>query len=134
MAGDGPERAALQRLAGDGDVRFAGRVDDSELGRLRAGARVALVPSRSGETFGLAAAEAMAAGLPVAASRSGALPELVEEAALAAPGDAAALAAAIARVSSDPTAGARARARARALCSPQVVARGLADIYEGAAG
>jgi glycosyltransferase involved in cell wall biosynthesis len=130
VAGDGPERAALQGLAGDGDVRFVGRVDDTELRRLRAGARLALVPSRSSETFGLAAAEAMAAGLPVAASRSGALPELVEESGLAAPGDAEALAAAIARVSADPSAGPRARTRARALCSPQAVARGLADIYE----
>jgi len=34
----------------------------------RAAASVALVPSRSAETFGLAAAEAMAAGLPVVAS------------------------------------------------------------------
>ncbi len=133
VAGDGPEREALQRLAGDGDVRFAGRVDDTELRRLRAGARVAVVPSRSGETFGLAAAEAMAARLPVAASRIGALPELVEEAGLAAPGDARELAAAIARVSADPSAGARAHARARGLCSPQVVARGLAHIYERAA-
>ena len=132
VAGEGPEREALQGLAGDGDVRFVGRVDDTELRRLRAGARLALVPSRSSETFGLAAAEAMAAGLPVAASRSGALPELVEESGLATPGDAEALAAAIARVSADPSAGPRARARARALCSPQVVARGLADIYERA--
>ncbi len=78
VAGDGPERDALQARAGDGDVRFAGQVDDAELQRLRAGAALAIVPSRSAETFGLAAAEAMAAGVPVVASRIGALPELVE--------------------------------------------------------
>ena len=60
--------------------------------RLRAGAAIALVPSRSAETFGLAAAEAMAAGLPVAASRVGALPELLDEQGLVAAGDAGALA------------------------------------------
>ena len=36
------------------------------------------MPSRSAETFGLAAAEAMAAGVPVVASAVGALPELVD--------------------------------------------------------
>ena len=54
-----------------------GRVEDARLAQLRAGAALALVPSRSAENLGLAAAEAMAAGLPVAASRVGALPELV---------------------------------------------------------
>jgi glycosyltransferase involved in cell wall biosynthesis len=132
VAGDGPDRESLERLAGGGDVRFVGRVDDRELERLRAGARVALVPSRSAETFGIAAAEAMAAGLPVAASRSGALPELVEEAGLATPGDAPALAAAVARVCTDPTARTRARARVRAVCAPDVVARSLARIYDNA--
>src|SRR5262249_60727705 len=71
IAGKGPELRALRERAGDGDVRFAGEVDDGELARLRAGAAIALVPSRSAESFGLAAAEAMAAGLPVAASRRG---------------------------------------------------------------
>ena len=47
---------------------FAGRVDDAALAGLRAGRALAVVPSRSAETFGLAAAEAMAAGVPVAAS------------------------------------------------------------------
>ena len=66
IAGDGPERAALQRArSAAAEVRFVGRVDDAELAALRAGAAIALVPSRSAETFGLAAAEAMAAGLPV---------------------------------------------------------------------
>ncbi|HYB24562.1 MAG TPA: glycosyltransferase, partial [Solirubrobacteraceae bacterium] len=63
IAGEGPERTALRERAGEGAVRFLGRVDDAELARLRAGAALALVPSRSGESFGLAAAEAMAAGV-----------------------------------------------------------------------
>ena len=107
VAGEGPELPALRALAGDGDVRFVGRVDDAELACLRAGASVALVPSRSAETFGMAAAEAMAAGLPVAGSRIGALVELLEEMSLAPPGDAPALARAIALVRADPDAGRR---------------------------
>jgi glycosyltransferase involved in cell wall biosynthesis len=132
VAGDGPERASLRELAGDGDVRFAGHVDDLELARLRAGASIALVPSLSAETFGIAAAEALACGLPVAASRVGALPELVEEPALAPAGDPRALAGAIATVLADRTAiAARGRERVRGLCSPRAVADGLAGIYAG---
>lgn len=133
VAGDGPELPALRELSGDGDVLFAGHVDDAELARLRAGATVALVPSRSAETFGMAAAEAMAAGLPVAASRVGALPELLDEVSLAAPGDAPALAGAIARVLSDPDAGRRGLERVGAVCAPRVLARELASVYDGVA-
>ncbi|MFI5005215.1 MAG: glycosyltransferase, partial [Solirubrobacterales bacterium] len=111
-------------------VRFVGHVDDARLAELRAGASLALVPSRSAETFGLAAAEAMAAGLPVAASRVGALPELVGEEGLARPGDAGALAAAIERLRADPRAGERAFERVRTLCAPEVVAGKLAEVYE----
>jgi len=131
VAGDGPELAALRGRVGDGDVRFLGRVDDPELERLRAGAAVALAPSRSAETFGLAAAEAMAARVPVAASRVGALAELVPEHALAPPGDAQALAAAMMRLLEEPSAGDRARERVRALCAPELVARRLAGVYGG---
>jgi alpha-1,6-mannosyltransferase len=133
VAGDGPELPALRELAGDGDVHFTGRVDDAELARLRAGASLALVPSRSAETFGMAAAEAMAAGLPVAASAVGALTELLEEVSLAAPGDAPALADAIARVLADPDVERRNRERVGAVCAPDVVARGLAGVYDGLA-
>ena len=132
IAGEGPERAALAEGASGADVRFAGRVADAELARLRAGASVALVPSRSAETFGLAAAEAMAAGVPVAASRVGALPELVAEEGLVPPEDAGALADALTRLAADATAGQRARARVRRLCAPELVARRLAAIYDGA--
>jgi glycosyltransferase involved in cell wall biosynthesis len=134
VAGDGPELETLRELAGDGDARFVGRVDDAELAHLRAGASVALVPSRSAETFGMAAAEAMAAGLPVAASRIGALGELLEEVSLAAPGDAPALADAIARMLADPDVARRGRERIGAICAPDVLARALADIYGHIAG
>lgn len=138
VAGEGPLRAALERRAAGAAarVRFAGRVDSAELGRLRADAAVALAPSRFAETFGLAAAEAMAAGLPVAGSRLGALAELLPEEWLAAPGDAAGLAAVIARLSGPAReeAGARAIARVRQLSAPEVVAPALAAVYEAAAG
>jgi glycosyltransferase involved in cell wall biosynthesis len=132
VAGDGPELNALRESAADGDVRFVGRVEGVELARLRAGAAVALVPSRSAETFGMAAAEAMAAELPVAGSRIGALVELLEETSLAAPGDAPALARAIALVRADPDVGRRGRQRIRAVCAPDLLARRLASIYDGA--
>jgi glycosyltransferase involved in cell wall biosynthesis len=130
VAGDGPQRHALGQLAGDGDVRFTGRVADPELARLRAGASIALVPSRSAETFGMAAAEAMAHGLPVAASRVGALPELLETSCLATPGDPPALARTMERLLGDEAAGARGLARVSELCAPDVVADGLMRIYE----
>jgi glycosyltransferase involved in cell wall biosynthesis len=129
VAGDGPEMGALRDQAGAGDVGFLGRVDDAELRALRAAATVAIVPSRSAETFGMAAAEAMAAGLPVLASRLGALAELIEEPALVEPGDASSLAAAIGRVWGDEGAGERGRARIRELCAPEVVADGLRAAY-----
>jgi glycosyltransferase involved in cell wall biosynthesis len=149
IAGDGPQRARLEARAGEtagagaaGDrrpasraaapVTFAGHVDDAELARLRAGASIALVPSRSAETFGLAAAEAMAAGVPVVASRVGALGELVEQDALVTPGDADALARAVGRLAGDRTAALRGLQRVRAVCSPSVVGDALARVYDGA--
>ena len=127
VAGDGQERGRIP-AAGAG-TRFAGRVSDAELQRLRQTAALALVPSRSAETFGLAAAEAMAAGLPVAGSHVGALPELVPAEWLVAPGDPIALAKAIERLRGNRSAGAEALARVRAVASPEVVARQLATAY-----
>ena len=98
---------------------------------LRAGAAIALVPSRSAETFGLAAAEAMAAGLPVAASRVGALGELLDEQGLVPAGDAGALAQAIDRLAGDRAAGARGLERVRALCAPERWRRRWLDLRRG---
>jgi glycosyltransferase involved in cell wall biosynthesis len=130
IAGDGPEQEALRARAADCDVRFVGRIDDTELQQLRAGAALAIVPSRSAETFGMAAAEAMAAAVPVIASRVGALPELVEQTNLVDPGDATALALGIERLWGDLSAGARGQARVRELCAPGAVAEGLARVYD----
>jgi glycosyltransferase involved in cell wall biosynthesis len=129
VAGDGPQAGALRTAGG---ARFVGRVSARELADLRARAALAIVPSRSAETFGLAAAEAMAAGLPLAASRVGALPELVEQDALVAPGDPLALAGAIQRLAGDRDAAARGLARVRAVCAPDAVARALAQLYDRA--
>jgi glycosyltransferase involved in cell wall biosynthesis len=133
IAGDGPERGRLQALAGP-EVRFAGQVNPERLAELRARAAVAVVPSLSAETFGLAAAEAMASGLPVAASRIGALPELVPEGWLAPAGDPVALAGAIARLQGDPAAGETAIRRAREVSAPEVVAPALRAVYAAVSG
>jgi glycosyltransferase involved in cell wall biosynthesis len=132
VCGDGPLADALRAHAAatGAEVTFTGRVDAAVLARLRAEASVALVPSRAHETFGLAAVEALAAGLPVVATRSGALGELDGDITLVAPGDVAALATAARTVADDPSAGARALAAARRRVAPEVVAPRLAALYD----
>jgi glycosyltransferase involved in cell wall biosynthesis len=129
IAGAGPERAALERDARGADVRFCGAVDDPELTRLRAGAGVAVVPSRGAETFGLAAAEAMAAGLPVAATRSGAVPELVPGEWISSKDDEEGLAELITSLRGDRAAGRLGLAIARERLAPEVIAPRLGEIY-----
>ncbi len=80
MVGDGAERSGLEALArqlGIGTVtHFAGRVPRAEIYGAIKGFDIAAVPSRE-EGFGLSALEAMAAGVPVVASRVDALQEVV---------------------------------------------------------
>jgi glycosyltransferase involved in cell wall biosynthesis len=134
VAGDGPEDAALRERAvrAGGEVRFVGRVGRAELAGLRGRAALAIVPSRSAETFGLAAAEAMADGVPVLASRIGALPELVAAQDLVPAGDVEALAAAIPDRYGDAAAGERGLARARERAGPDVAADRLRAAYAAA--
>lgn len=78
VAGNGPERATLEAMAvDDPSVRFAGRVSDDELVHLMQRAHASVVPTRSGEGFGLVAAESHACGTPVIATDQGALREVV---------------------------------------------------------
>jgi glycogen synthase len=86
------------------NVELIGPVSDEERSALFAGARALLMPSRF-EGFGMAAAEAMAAGVPVVASNVGSLPEVVHppEGGVVVPaGDAEALAAAAGALLDDP--------------------------------
>lgn len=70
------ERAADLQL--DKSVAFLGLLPHEELARHYQDADVFVFPSLAKETFGMPVAEAMAAGLPVVASRVGGVPELVE--------------------------------------------------------
>ena len=80
LVGDGPDSDAAQRevsrLGVQRDVRFFGRVDD--IADLLRGADLFLLPSET-ESFGLAALEAMACGVPVVASNAGGIPEVVTD-------------------------------------------------------
>jgi len=80
MIGDGPERVRAEAEARDlgvtEDVLFLGKHTAVE--ELLSCADLFLLPSES-ESFGLAALEAMACGVPVIASRVGGLPEVVED-------------------------------------------------------
>jgi glycosyltransferase involved in cell wall biosynthesis len=128
VAGEGPAEAELRELAGP-DVHFTGRVGAEALAELRREAAVAVVPSRYAEILPLAALEAMAAGVPLVAARSGGLAELVPEAGLYPPGDVAALAARLRRLWGDAAAGERALAVVRERCAPEAVATALREVY-----
>jgi N-acetyl-alpha-D-glucosaminyl L-malate synthase BshA len=78
MVGDGPERSGLERIVRQNGhaehVTFVGKVDAVE--KILPLTDLFLMPSAS-ESFGLAALEAMACGVPVVASDAGGLPECV---------------------------------------------------------
>lgn len=77
VIGDGPQRRDLNVYAASQHVRMEGFVDDDTLTDWFAAADVFILPTRSGEGFGLAAAEAMASGLPVVCTTGGAQEEVV---------------------------------------------------------
>jgi glycosyltransferase involved in cell wall biosynthesis len=111
--------ALARRAAGMADrVRLPGARTGAALRREYREADLLVVPSRA-ESYGLGAAEALAAGVPVLASAVGGLPEAVGRTPLGVPGllvppdDAGALAAALVRWLTD--AGLRRRLRAAAL-------------------
>lgn len=146
LAGGGPDEARLRARAAelgiDDRVRFVGYLDHEELSDFYRALDVLAVPSLPTkgwlEQFGRVAVEAMAQGVPVVASDTGALPDVVGGAGvLVPPGDAAALGDALVSVGTDP-------ARAAALtsagyeraqtCSWESVAEAYTQMYRRATG
>ena len=80
LVGDGPERGRVEALAREAGiaehVEILGELDDVR--GLLSVADAFLLPSAQ-ESFGLAALEAMACGVPVVASRVGGLPEVITD-------------------------------------------------------
>jgi glycosyltransferase involved in cell wall biosynthesis len=102
VAGDGPERGLLRGVAPAVDYR--GSLPAAEIPSLLSRARALLLPSLSYEGAPRVVLEAYASGVPVLASGLGGLPELIEDGSsgiLVRPGDVAAWAAAVERLTED---------------------------------
>ena len=78
LVGDGPHRQALEKHFEGTAAYFVGYLQGLELGAAFASADAFVFPSRT-ETLGLVLLEAMAAGCPVVAARSGGIPDIVED-------------------------------------------------------
>lgn len=138
LAGDGPEREMLGRLAdelGIGDrVHLLGEVDN--VPHLLQQAQIMVHPSRS-EGLSNTILEGMAVGLPVVAACTGGTPEIVQDnhnGLLVPPDDPLALAAALGRLFAEPELRERLGKTAYHWvadhCAPAVIAGQYAEIYE----
>jgi glycosyltransferase involved in cell wall biosynthesis len=78
IVGDGPYRETLEKVFDGYPVTFTGYKSGEDLSKAYASADIFMFPSSAIETFGLVAAEAMAAGLAVVSSRVGGVPELID--------------------------------------------------------
>jgi N-acetyl-alpha-D-glucosaminyl L-malate synthase BshA len=80
LVGDGPERSRVEQRCRDceicDDITFVGNLARVE--EILTGADLFVLPSET-ESFGLAALEAMACGVPVIATRVGGIPEVVRD-------------------------------------------------------
>ncbi len=127
IVGDGRHRAALESEAAargvSGAVHFSGQLPAGRAVRdVVDGADVFVLPSRT-EGLPRAILEAMARGVPCVGTRVGGIPELLPEERLAAPNDAAALAAVLTHVLADRDALAAASVRDHALAREYGAAR-----------
>jgi glycosyltransferase involved in cell wall biosynthesis len=139
-AGEGDLELAAEyaeRLGIEGAVALPGWVGPAEKQSLLERAAVLVLPSYA-EGQPMCLLEAMAAGVPVVASRTGGIPDLVADGVngfLCAPGDVAALERALRRLVLDPELGRRiasaARETVRLRFAPEGVLARLGEIYAG---
>ena len=142
LVGEGPTRADLEhRLAAwpPGKAAFAGAVGHAEIPDYLAFLDVLVLPSRTtrtwAEQFGHVLIEAMAAGVPVIGSSSGAIPEVIGEAGLVFPeGDVGALRRQLHKLLTDEalrkTLIERGRDRVQTYYSHAVIAAAQCEIYK----
>ncbi|NEO99706.1 MAG: glycosyltransferase family 1 protein [Symploca sp. SIO2E9] len=78
LVGDGPHRSALEKYFAGTSTHFMGYLIGLELATAFASADAFIFPSQT-ETLGLVLLEAMAAGCPVVAARSGGIPDIVTD-------------------------------------------------------
>ena len=136
IVGEGPEQGALEtrakELAIEDRVRFVGAVDPVCVPRYLAEADVFVAPSTGPEGQGLAIIEAMLAGTPVVASRSGGVVDAIrdgETGLLVDEGAPAQIATAVARLLRDRGLAERLAARARATAAETYATDRAADAY-----
>ncbi|MCS6964985.1 glycosyltransferase [Thermoflexus sp.] len=142
LIGGGPQQALLRSLARElgieERVRWVRSVPPERMPELLAQVDALVLPSRTTpiwkEQFGRVLVEAMACGVPVVGSDSGAIPEVMGDAGLIFPeGDAAALADRLRRLMEDPglrrELGERGYRRAVSLYSQEVIAGRTLDFY-----
>jgi glycosyltransferase involved in cell wall biosynthesis len=144
VAGDGPERGRLQRLAvelGLANVEFAGHMRGAELDRAISASRFTVLPSHAYETLGKTILESYAEGRPVVATDLGSRRELVHEGKtglLYRTGDVEQLASAIQFLSSQPELADRMGRAGRELAQERHTAEAhydaLIDLYERLVG
>jgi glycosyltransferase involved in cell wall biosynthesis len=150
IVGEGPERetlAELARVLGVADrVEMVGSVPTSEVRHWYERASVFVMPAVTDwkgeqEGFGMVIVEAMSHGVPVVASRSGGIPDIIrdgENGLLVPERDIGGLATAIGRVLDDPGLAGRlarvAREDIRNRFAPARIARGFDAVYRRAAG
>ena len=140
LAGTGPEEQRLRRLAADfgADIRFAGHLGKPDLQRLIGEALALVLPSEWYENAPVSILEAYALGRPVIGARIGGIPELVadgETGLLVEPGNAAALAGALAGLAALPPSaraamGAAGRDWVRREFSPERYRERTLNLYE----
>jgi glycosyltransferase involved in cell wall biosynthesis len=126
VVGDGPDRAELERLAGD-RIEFRGSLPRDEALRVVAGATAGLLSS-AWENLPHSAVEALSVGVPMVATAVGGVPEVVhdgENGLLVPPGRPDELAAAMRRVLEEPGL----RDRLAAAAKPSVEALSSDAIY-----